>query len=141
MPILPLEFCLAGSGRRCHSPRLPNLPGLVVVAQYNLHNDPYPIYDAITGDLVRYDYDQRSIGDGVSNYKYLAIRGTDDLYDMATDIVSLSLLVQPVPGAIPIAQGQSSGMARQRDAAGDLHGHWSFTGRVPRRRPGHRLWR
>lgn len=68
-----------------------------VFAQYNHQSEPYPVYDEITGELLRYD----TVTNGLSvtvfqevatGQKYLAIRGTDDFYDVATDLVSVAVL-------------------------------------------------
>jgi Glycosyl transferases group 1 len=68
-----------------------------VVDQYNHQSEPYPVHDEITGQLLRYDtltnglsvtvFEEKSTGQ-----RYLAIRGTDDLYDIATDLVSVVIL-------------------------------------------------
>jgi len=68
-----------------------------VVAQYNHTSDPYPVYDEITGELVGYQTTTNGLSatvfEEVSTLKrYLSIRGTDDLYDLATDAVSVALL-------------------------------------------------
>ena len=68
-----------------------------VVDQYNHASEPYPIYDQITGDFLGYDAKINGLSVTVfeevgTGKRYVAIRGTDDLYDLATDAVSVALL-------------------------------------------------
>jgi Ca2+-binding RTX toxin-like protein len=68
-----------------------------VVAQYNHTSDPYPVYDENTGELLRYDTTTNGLSvtvfqENATGQRYLAIRGTDDLYDLATDLVSVAIL-------------------------------------------------
>jgi Ca2+-binding RTX toxin-like protein len=68
----------------------------VVMAQYNHTSDPYPVYDEL-GQLLRYDRATNGLSvtlflEVSTGRKYLAIRGTDDLYDAATDLVSVLIL-------------------------------------------------
>ena len=68
-----------------------------VVAQYNHTSEQYPVYDEVTGDLLRYDTTTNGLSvtvfqDNATGQKYLAIRGTDDMYDAATDLVSVGIL-------------------------------------------------
>lgn len=69
----------------------------LVLDQYNHVSDPYPVYDEITGEFVRYDTETNGLSvtvfqDKSTGQRYLAIRGTDDLYDVATDTVSVAIL-------------------------------------------------
>jgi hypothetical protein len=67
-----------------------------VLAQYNHTSDPYPVYDENTGELLRYDTTTNGLSVTVfqdsAGQKYLAIRSTDDLYDLGTDLVSAAIL-------------------------------------------------
>src|SRR6266496_4298693 len=67
-----------------------------VVTQYNQVSDPYPVFDdqgqfvgisTTTNGLSATVFEEISTGQ-----RYLAIRGTDDFYDIATDLVSVLLL-------------------------------------------------
>jgi Ca2+-binding RTX toxin-like protein len=68
-----------------------------VIDQYNHVSDPYPVFDEQTGDLVRYDTTTNGLSVTVfeevaTSKRFLAIRGTDDSYDLVTDLVSISIL-------------------------------------------------
>ena len=67
-----------------------------VVDQYNHTSDPYPVYDE-TGGVVGYQTNTNGLSATVfeeveTGKRCLAIRGTDDRYDLATDAVSVALL-------------------------------------------------
>ena len=68
-----------------------------VITQYNHVSDPYPVYDEITGEFLRNDTTTNGLSVTVfnqvgTNKRFLAIRGTDDFYDLGTDLVSVLLL-------------------------------------------------
>ena len=67
-----------------------------VIAQYNHMSEPYPVYDEF-GQLTGYSTTSNGLSATVfedisTQRRYLAIRGTDDLYDVATDLVSIAIL-------------------------------------------------
>ena len=71
-----------------------------VVSQYNHASDPYPIFDEITGEFLRFETTTNGLSVTVfeelaSGKRYLAIRGTDDFYDVLTDLVSVAVLGTP----------------------------------------------